>query len=298
MLTCVHTTARVLPEAREKTVTHEKKPVKQNKNMKNDTPKTDTKLITEHRRAIIAGLVGDQGAVSSEELSSRFGVTHMTVYRDLKALEALGRLRAVRGGAVRSTPNPAGEPLYFAKRQVNQSLKENIARYAANHFVHDGENLILEAGTTVVAMVKHLRQANLTLVTNGLETVNETTSLLPALTVMSCGGILREVSHTFVGPQAEDFFRGIRARTLFLGATGLTSQGITDPNPLEIQVKRAMAASAERVVLLLDSSKFGLRSLAPLLTLGQIHAVVTDNGATNADLEMLRTAGLEVHIAD
>jgi len=264
----------------------------------NDLPNTDLRLLTEHRRAIIAGLVTDQGVVSSEELSSRFGVTHMTVYRDLKALEALGKLRAVRGGAVRTAPSPSSEPLYFAKRLVNQPLKESIARYAARSFVQDGDNLILEAGTTVVAMVKHLRYANLTLVTNGLETINETTALLPTLTVMSCGGILREVSHTFVGPQAEEFFRGIRARTLFLGATGLTAQGITDPNPLEIQVKRAMAASVERVVLLLDSSKFGTRSLAPLLPLEQLHAVVTDTGAPYTDLEMLRAAGVEVHVAD
>ena len=59
-----------------------------------------------------------------------------------------------------------------------------------------------------------------------------------------------------------------------------------------------MAASAERVVLLLESSKFGIRLLLPLLTLDQLHAVVTDIGATNTDLEMLRTAGLEAHIAD
>ncbi len=270
------------------------------KTVNNDPPttETNTKLLTEHRRSIIATLIGDQGAVSSEDLASRFGVTHMTIYRDLKALEALGKLRAVRGGAIRAEPSPSGEPLYFAKRQVNQTQKESIARHAAQRFVQDGDNLILEAGTTVAAMVKYLRHANLTLVTNGLETINEATGLLPGLTVMSCGGILREVSHTFVGPQAEGFFRGIRARTLFLGATGLTKQGITDPNPLEIQVKRAMAASVERVVLLLDSSKFGARSLAPLLSLDQLHAVVTDAGAPRADLEMLRAANVEVHVVD
>jgi DeoR/GlpR family transcriptional regulator of sugar metabolism len=58
------------------------------KPVNNDPPTTDTKLLTEHRRSIIATLIGDQGAVSSEDLASRFGVTHMTIYRDLKALEA------------------------------------------------------------------------------------------------------------------------------------------------------------------------------------------------------------------
>ena len=261
-------------------------------------PIEPAKILTEQRRAIISGIVTELGAVGSDELAERFKVTHMTIYRDLKTLEARNLLRCVRGGAIRIEPNLSSEPLYFAKRQVHRAQKESIARYAALHFVQDGDNLILEAGTTVSAMVKYLQRVNLTLVTNGLETINEATGLLPNLTVICCGGILREVSHTFVGPQAESFFHAIRARTLFLGATGLTAEGITDPNPLEIQVKRAMAASAERVVLLLDSSKFGVRSLASLLALDQIHVIVTDAGASRAELEILGLAGLEVCVSD
>lgn len=263
----------------------------------------NSKILTEQRRLIIASLVSEQGSVTAEDLGLRFGVSHMTIYRDLKVLEAQGQLRFVRGGAlrgevVRVEPPQPSEPLYFSKRLLQKDQKELIARYAAAHFVSDGDFVILEAGTTVSAMVKHLRQKHLTVITNGLETVNEAAPLLPDLTVMCCGGILRDVSHTFVGPQAEQYFREMRAKTLFLGASGLSfPEGITDPNPLEIQVKRSMAASVDRVVLLIDSSKFGRRSLSSLLGFERVHVIVTDEAAPEGDVERLRALKVDVRIA-
>jgi DeoR/GlpR family transcriptional regulator of sugar metabolism len=92
--------------------------------------------------------------------------------------------------------------------------------------------------------------------------------LTPAVSVYCCGGMLRPVAYTFVGPQAEEYFRTVNAATCFLSATGLTlAEGITDVSLLEIQVKRVMAASADRVIFLLDSSKFGVRSLARIVPL-------------------------------
>ncbi len=253
------------------------------------------KILTVQRRAMIADLVVTQGTVSAEQLSQQFAVSNMTIYRDLKNLETLGKLRFVRGGAVSENSN---EPVYFAKRQVHKKQKEQIAKYAAQNFIKDGDFIILEAGTTVSAMVKHLRHKHLTIMTNGLETVNEAASLLPDLSVMCCGGILREVSHTFVGPQAEQFFREMRGKTLFLSASGMTLEGgVTDPNLLEIQVKRAMAASADHVILMLDSSKFGQRSLSLLLPLTQIQTIITDAAASSADVSSLRAIGIDVRIA-
>ena len=265
-----------------------------------NTPRNQlgNKVLTEQRRLMIANAVAENGSVAAEELGTRFGVSHMTIYRDLKALETQGHLRFVRGGAVRGTAvGSENEPFYATKRQLQKEQKELIARYAAEQFVADNDFIILEAGTTVAALVKHLRHKHLTVMTNGLETVNEAAPLLPDLTVMCCGGILREVSHTFVGPQAEQFFRDVRGKTLFLGASGLTvAGGVTDPNPLEIQVKRAMAQSVDRVVLLIDSSKFGQRSLSLLLPFERVNVIVTDKGAPERDVEQLRALGVDVRI--
>ncbi len=256
------------------------------------------KVTTEQRRRLIKQLVNQEGGANTDELAARFDVSYMTIWRDITALEQNGQLQRVRGGAVSLEDEVHTEPAYLSKQPLHSQAKERIARYAARHFVEDDDILFLEAGTTVAAMTKYLYQGNLTVVTNGVETIYSTLPRLAELTVMSCGGILRDKAHTFVGPQAERFFQEMRARTFFLGATGLAlPEGVTDPSPFEIQVKRAMAASAERTILLLDSSKFGMRSLLPIIPLGQISVLVTDENAPVEYLTQLRDMGIDVHVA-
>ena len=245
--------------------------------MPNTMAEPRSNILPDERRRLIAGRVNERGAVNSKDLAALFDVSYMTILRDIKALEQEGRVRAVRGGAIRLKDGLAAEPYFMAKRNLNQEKKQAIAALAAKSYVSDNDIIILEAGTTVAAMVKHLSQRNITIMTNGLEVIKEAAASLPTITLISSGGILRDVSYTFVGPQAVQFFQEVRANTLFLSATGLTlPDGITDPNPLETEVKRAMAASVERVVLLLDSTKFGVRSLSPVLPLDRIQVLITN----------------------
>lgn len=248
------------------------------------------KLPAELRREQIAAFVLEQANVSAETLSEHFGVSLMTVWRDLTALEEESRIRRVRGGAARIESRAESEPLYDSKRVLNPTTKERIARYAAEHFIQNGDILFMEAGTTVAAMAKYLASyQQLTVIGNGLGTMNELARLTPALNVYCCGGMLRPVAYTFVGPQAEEYFHTVNATTCFLSATGLTlAEGITDVSLLEIQVKRAMVASADRVIFLMDSSKFGVRSLARIVPLADVDVLITDSDAAPALVEALR----------
>ena len=265
--------------------------------MKNSNTEFRSRMLTEERRQRIVSLIEERGMVSAEDLCTQMGVSDMTIWRDLNALEEAGKLQRIRGGAVRIENVSGIEPLYASKHRVNPAQKDAIARYAAHHFVRDDDIIILEAGTTVAAMVKYLHHRNLTVVTNGLGSVNEAAPSVPDITVLCCGGILRQGAFTFVGPQAVQFFQNISAQTFFLGASGLAfPQGITDPSPLEIQVKQAMAASAERIVVLIDSSKLGSSSLSPILPLNSIDTLVTDSGASDGIVGQLRAVGVDVHI--
>lgn len=252
--------------------------------------------IGEQRRREILSMVRQNGTVTTNELADHFSISPMTVWRDLKALEDKGLLQRVRGGAA-SLDDPTTEPIYTRKKSVNSRQKEAIAHYAATQFVSDDQIIILEAGTTAMAMSKWLNYHNLTVITNGLGTLNELSAQLPDLNVMSCGGILRDIGKTFVGPQAEHFLKGVRAHTLFLSATGITvDSGISDPNVLEIQVKRAMISSAERVVLLMDSSKFGVRSLKEVTPINNIDTLITDKQPDDDYIEWLQAANIELHV--
>jgi DeoR/GlpR family transcriptional regulator of sugar metabolism len=234
-------------------------------------------------------------------LSKKYGVSEMTIRRDLQALEDSGVIRRTHGGAVR-WPESVGEPMVVAreKRQMRaRAQKAAIAGYAARQFVGDGDSIVLEGSTTVTSMVSLITERqDLTVVTNSLYTAEELRRRMPAKATLLCaGGIIRPESSTFVGPVTERFFRELHVKRLFLSATGLTLQGgITDPQMLETQVKRAMIESAGEVIMLLDSSKFGVRSLTRVLDFSEITLLITDEGAPAEMLQALRDHGVALAV--
>jgi DeoR/GlpR family transcriptional regulator of sugar metabolism len=232
-------------------------------------------------------------------LSQKYGVSEMTIRRDLQALEETGVIRRTYGGAVR-WPQPVGTPMVLAreKRQmIATAQKAAIARYAVQELVEDGDSIVIEGSTTATGMVPHLADRHdLTVITNSLYTAEELRRHMhPSATLLCAGGIIRPESSTLVGPVTERFFRELHVRRLFLSATGLTLHGgITDPQMLETQVKRAMIESAGEVIVMIDSTKFGTRSLTRVLEFSEISLLITDEGAPAEILQALREQGLHV----
>lgn len=255
-------------------------------------------MITAERRKRIAEWVESEGTVGSEQLETHFKVSTMTIWRDLKALEEQGVIRRVHGGAVRLNESERVEARFTTKRRIRSREKDAIARYALRHFVQPNQILVLEAGTTVANLAELIEEPGLTILTNGLDILNITTALPCQPTIHSCGGILREHARTFVGPQAEAFFKDFHADIFFMSATAYSPEcGLTDPSPLEIEVKRAMARSASRRILLMDSSKLGARSLQPIFKLDKVDVLITDRGAPPEVLGDFRAAGVDVRLA-
>lgn len=256
-------------------------------------------MLPLQRKQAILDYLSRYGGGAIAELSEMLNVSEMTVRRDLKLLESEGVVRRTHGGAV-LLKAANDEPRFEEKIRFHGDLKNTLASYAAKHFVSDGSILILEGGTTATSMVDHLAAyKNLTVITNGLNTLEALKRLVPESAVLCCGGMLRDTSHTFVGPVAEQFFGSIHAHVVFLSASGFTpDQGFTDPNMLEGQVKRAMCRNARLKVMLLDSTKFDTVSLITTFRANDIDIFVTDGNAPAPVVERLRSEGIDVRIAD
>jgi DeoR/GlpR family transcriptional regulator of sugar metabolism len=260
-------------------------------------------MLKEQRLNQIIHMANREQGVSIHELVAELHVVEMTIRRDLALLEKEGRIRRVRGGAIsveqQITNNKLAELDLSFRRKKAVKEKIVIARYAAQHLVKDNEIITLEAGTTAASMIPYLSQKNLTILTNGLKTTLEVTTHLPGLTLMNCGGIFQDGLFTFVGPQAESFFDGFKADKLFVSGTGINPEdGFTDPNILEVQVKQAMARGARQVIVLMDSTKFGRRSLTPILPLKLIDILVTDAGAPENMVQSLKDQNIDVIVVD
>ena len=253
------------------------------------------------RRQKILRDIGEIDGGLIPQLSEKYAVSEMTIRRDLKVLEEEGLIKRTWGGAILWPPERS-EPFVLSRERrerLHMSYKEAIACHAARHWVQDGDILILEGGTTVTAMAHFLQPfEELTVVTNGLYTADKLQRKLSAnATIICTGGILRPESSTFVGPITEQFFREFHGQRLFLSATGLTMQaGLTDPKMLETQVKRAMVECADEIIVLLDSTKFGVKSLMTVLDLDRVSCLITDDGAPADVVNLLCAQGINVTV--
>jgi DeoR/GlpR family transcriptional regulator of sugar metabolism len=243
--------------------------------------------------------IKSSSATSVSALSKKYDVSEMTIRRDLKLLEDQGLITRTHGGAIANS-RALDELQFIQKQGIHELEKQQIARYAVTQFVSEGDIITMEGGTTVAGMVAHMEKyRNVTIMTNGLHTLFELQRISTGNTVISTGGVLREVSNTFVGPIAEAHFTEYNATKVFLSATGWTATtGFTDPNMLEIQVKKAMIKSARRIIMLIDSSKFGIISLTSFLNAYAPDVLITDRGIPDDIHGALLKHQVEVHIAN
>jgi DeoR/GlpR family transcriptional regulator of sugar metabolism len=255
-------------------------------------------LPAERLKSILADIVS-KGSGTIPELSEKYGVSDMTIRRDLKTLEEQGHILRTYGGAIYTGTSPI-EPLHDTKLSLHGAEKQAIAKFAVEHFIHESDIIILEGGTTIEAMFPHVARFNtLTIMTNSLYTLRGLKGNACNHTIISSGGMLRSVSFTFVGPLAEKTFQQFNAKTVFLSATGWTPEfGFSDPGMLDTQVKKAIIEAAEKTIMLVDSSKFGVTSLTTFLGAYDADVLITDPGAPSEALRQLEMEGVQVFIAD
>ena len=254
-------------------------------------------MIAEKRRAKIFELVNLKESVSIEELLELFGVSRMTIWRDLKELEEKGHLIRAHGGAMKVDKLADKEEEFDLRRKENLNEKRQIAKYAAKNFVKNSDIIFIDGGSTVLEMIPYLKQNNLTLLTNGLKTLLLASKFLHHLNVIGCGGILRKSSFTFVGHTAEEFFSHYKVDTAFISGTGVTIEdGIMDPHPLEMEVKKIMCKNAKKVVALIDSSKFEKQSLSTCVKIEEIDFLITDGKAPKKIVDVIKTRSVDVRI--
>jgi len=256
-------------------------------------------MIAEKRREQIFELVNEQGSASIEELLGLFDVSRMTIWRDLKELEMKGQIIRAHGGALKVVEHNNNEELFDLRRKENLREKRIIAKFAAKNYVNNSDIIFLDGGSTVLEMIPHLKQNDLTILSNGLNTLLLASKFLPHLNVIGCGGILRQTSFTFVGPEAEEFFGRYKVDTAFISGTGVTIEdGIMDPHPLEMEVKKIMCKNAKKVIALIDSSKFKKRSLSSCVKIEEIHSLITDKKVSEKIVEAIKSKKVNVTVLD
>jgi DeoR family transcriptional regulator, aga operon transcriptional repressor len=250
-------------------------------------------LMAEERRQKILALLQSEGRVIVGSLSRTFGVSEITIRKDLDSLQERGLVQRSHGGALPPSSSALFDPSLKEKQRRHGPEKQRIAA-AAIKLVSDGCCVMLDSGTTTAAIANELKRfSSLTIITNAINIAAELSTT--DFEVILTGGSLRKNSFSMVGPIAEDVLKEMHADILFLGVDGFDLEvGLTTPNLLEARVNRAMVASAKKVVAVCDATKFSHRSLSRIVPVTALHHVITDRSLPESIAGALREQNIEV----
>jgi DeoR family transcriptional regulator, aga operon transcriptional repressor len=242
-------------------------------------------LLSEERRRAILDLIHRQGRVLVTDLSNHFGISQVTIRKDLEQLHREHKVQRTHGGALVAIN--CGLQDLTQREKLNRPEKKHIAAAAAR-LVKEGEIIILNSSTTTRAIAALLRTFHkLTVITNSISIATDLSRT--AVEVILIGGILRKSSFSLNGPISEATLHGLSADIAFLGVGGFDiDYGLTTDSSFEAQVSRTMLKIAKHTVVVCESSKFGHRSSAIIAPVSSIREVITDRGIPNTQLILLR----------
>jgi DeoR family transcriptional regulator, fructose operon transcriptional repressor len=248
--------------------------------------------VVAERQEEIRLLLQERGNITVVDLAQHFSVSEMTIRRDLKALAALGLVQREHGRAVYFESQ---EPAFFARLGECEREKLAIGRLAAS-LVNPGESIILDAGTTTLAVAQVLTQ-KCVVITNSLP-IAGVLGNRPDITTIISGGEVRGSTYALVGPMVRNSLQGFNADKLFLGATGISlERGLSTENMLESEVKQAMLKAAKQVILLAHSKKVGQVFYHSFAQWNMVQILVTDDGLSGEICAELKSMGVLVLIA-
>ena len=226
------------------------------------------------RRQKIEEYVKKYGSVSLDDLCQQFEVSKNTIRRDLNELEARRIIKKVYGGVVL---NNGEAPSPLSQRQMTMQAEKAIIAEKAATFVKDGDIVVIDAGSTTARIVEYLKnKRNLTIITNSVPVLTAALAY-EQLQVIVTGGDLLRSTNSLVGMEALTTLKKLNANIGFLAATGVSlTKGITNSSTMELEIKRMMIEVSERIMLLVDHSKFDTVSLVAVADLQDIDIIVTD----------------------
>ena len=254
-------------------------------------------MTINERHDLIIKELDARGSVSVTDLSDILNVSEVTIRKDLTMLEQKNILYRAHGKAIKINP-------YINDRDVNIKEKQNIAEKIAigrraAEMIEPNDSIIIASGTTVQVFAREVHPSgHLTVITPALNVA----SLLSKdrnSEVIQLGGTVRGNSLSAVGCDTERMLENFSGTKLFIGVDGLDMEyGLSTTNLLEANLNRAMIRSAQKIIVLTDSTKFGRRGFSRICDVDEVNQIITDPGIPQHIFDQLRQRGIDVIIVE
>lgn len=243
------------------------------------------------RHTKLLEIVNENKRIEVAKLAEVLNVSQVTIRKDLDALEQKGLLRREHGYAVMTSSDDINSRLAF-----NYDIKRKIARLASE-LVSDGETIIIESGSCCALLAEELafNRKDITIITNSMfiaSYIREGNAKVVLL-----GGDYQPESQVVVGPLTRKCLKDFFVDKLFVGTDGYSSKtGFTGKNLMRTEVVKSMAESANKIIILTDSSKFSERGVVSQFKIEEVNYLLTDSDIPNDILENLKKENVDVRI--
>lgn len=254
-------------------------------------------MTKEERQSIILELLIQHNSILVTDLATHLNVSSVTIRKDLTDLEREKKLYRNHGKAILIDP-------YIDNRNVSEKEKlyveeKRLIGMKAASLITPKDSILIASGTTMHALARSIVPVDeLTVITASTEVSNILASE-KNIYIIQLGGILRHSSLSVVGKYAENILADFSCSKLFIGVDGIDLDfGITTTNMMEASLNRVMMQTAQKTIVLADSSKFGRRGFSKIADMEDVDHIITDSHIPPSTALRLEEMGIEVTIAD
>lgn len=251
-------------------------------------------LKAERQRKILQEIESSHQVVV-QDLVVSFGVSEMTIRRDLNELSERGLIQRTHGGAITLGGSRHNIEPPALERTLDQSEEKKRIGKAVAEMIHDGEKIFLGSGTTTLAVAQALYgRRNITVITNALSVANELVSS-PGITVVVVGGFLRRSELSLIGHFTEAMLKNLYVDKVIIGIRGIDpDHGLTSDHLQELITDQAIMSISKTVIVVADHTKFGQVGAIRTAPVTAVQKIVSDHQAPYDLAEAIRVKGVEV----
>ncbi|OOM81159.1 DeoR/GlpR family DNA-binding transcription regulator [Clostridium sp. BL-8] len=250
-------------------------------------------MLPRERLEIIKAIALKEKKVYVSKLSEKFDVTEETIRRDLEKLELQGIVTRSYGGAILNAEKTNEDIPFYKRSKTNIESKQYIAAKAVE-FIKEGSTIVADCSSTVLETLKMIKNRNdVTVITNSIEVLQELNQ--SDLNIISTGGSVIQRSLSLQGPITQNTIRKYNVDIALVSCKGIDlEKGILDSNEAEAEIKRTMIKQSNKVILLVDHSKYDKTSFVKLFDYENIDYIITDEEPKEEWINLLHSYNIEV----
>jgi DeoR/GlpR family transcriptional regulator of sugar metabolism len=254
----------------------------------------NTDLMTLERQEQIVNLVNEQGRLTVSQLCQIFSVSEATIRRDLITLAERRLIQRVHGGAIRVSKVATSESPIVQRQLEHMEEKTRIGK-ATSQLIHTGETLLLLGGSTGLAVARELAHHHeLTIVTDSLLVASELLQQGKHKVILA-GGFIDPDEQAVRGTLSRLILQRIHVDKVIIGVKAISvSRGISAETAEEAELFQTCMACADQIIVVTDSSKFQHSALAKVVSIQEIHTIVTDHNLGQENVQAIQEMGIHL----